>query len=87
MGSKLAQWVLGLRDGFWACATARLVAVRLVMAIRSRNTINSIVWEVLGHEYAGHCHNMQVMMHDTDLGIASFSGGRFVLKKAWVVDL
>ena len=38
--------------------------------------------KVLGHEYAGHCHNMQVMMHDTDLEIASFLGGKFVIKKS-----
>jgi hypothetical protein len=50
--------------------------VRLAIAIG----IASIqLWEVLGHEYAGHCHNMQVMMHDADLGIASLLGGRFVI--------
>ena len=43
------------------------------------------LWEVLGHEYAGHCHNMQVMMHDADLGIASFLGGRFVICRYFIV--
>jgi hypothetical protein len=71
----------GLYSG---CVVAEQVALGakcpVVLLLLMEFSVASIqLQEVLGHEYAGHCHNMQVMMHDMDLGIASFMGSRFVI--------
>ena len=48
--------------------TATAMAMAMAMAILQ-------LWAVVGHEYAGQCHSIQVIMQATIIGIASFFGG------------